>query len=222
MNSLRIATWMRPSDDAWFPKIFARYPDALLLNERTESFDFATADALLLTGGQDISENYLQQPIPNPAHIEDAKPDRDAWDFPALKLAMEKTLPILAICRGTQILNVALGGTLHLDVDGHDLPTQKDSNCQPLRYASGVAAPFYYEKVNSSHHQALDEVANDLEVEAWHAEDGIIEQVRLKNYPYAFGTQYHPERHPIYFPLFDSFVEATRISKAARESQKGM
>jgi putative glutamine amidotransferase len=60
--------------------------------------------------------------------------------------------------------------------------------------------------VNSSHHQALDRVAKALEIEAWHAGDGIIEQVRLRDYPWGVGVQYHPERDLVYAPLFEDFL----------------
>ena len=59
--------------------------------------------------------------------------------------------------------------------------------------------------MNSSHHQALDRVADPLEIEAWHAGDGVIEQVRLRDYPWGLGVQYHPERDWIYASLFEDF-----------------
>jgi putative glutamine amidotransferase len=101
------------------------------------------------------------------------------------------------------VLNVALGGTLHLDIRGHDLPEMKSHNVQPLRFDQSAGHRF--EMVNSSHHQALDRVADALEVEAWHAGDGTIEQVRLRNYPWGVGVQYHPERDSIYINLFEDF-----------------
>ena len=63
-----------------------------------------------------------------------------------------------------------------------------------------------FEKVNSSHHQAIDQLGGDLLVEAWCASDDIVEQVRLRNYPFALAVQYHPERDEIYAPLFADFV----------------
>ena len=101
------------------------------------------------------------------------------------------------------MLTVARGGTLHLDIRGHEAPEMKSQNVQPLRYAAGARHRF--EMVNSSHHQALDRVAEALEVEAWHAGDGIVEQVRLRNYPWGAGVQYHPERDMPYAPLFEDF-----------------
>src|SRR6202035_1946794 len=110
---------------------------------------------------------------------------------------------------GLQVLNVALGGTLKLDIPGHKLPEQKDHDVQPLRNAK--SATHHFEKANSSHHQALDSLGENLEVEAWCATDDIIEQVRLRDYPFAVGVQYHPERGKIYDSLFEDFFD--RINK---------
>ena len=165
--------------------------------------DLAAIDGLLLTGGPDIAAEFHREPPHDPALIQDPEPERDAWEFSAVRSACERGLPILAICKGVQVLNVALGGTLLLDIRGHDLPEMKTGNLQPLRYAADARHRF--EMVNSSHHQALDRVADALEVEAWHAGDGIVEQVRLRDYPWGVGVQYHPERDMIYAPLFDDF-----------------
>ena len=114
---------------------------------------------------------------------------------------------MFAICKGVQVLNVALGGTLHLDIPGHNAPELRLANLQPVVY--GPAAPEHtrYERINSSHHQALDRLGDGLEVEAWSPGDGIIEQVRRRGYPYCFGVQYHPERHAQYAPLFHEFFD---------------
>ncbi|MGH8100901.1 MAG: gamma-glutamyl-gamma-aminobutyrate hydrolase family protein, partial [Chthoniobacterales bacterium] len=106
-------------------------------------------------------------------------------------------------CRGIQVLNVALGGTLKIDIPGHRMAEQKDRDIQPLRYARGTFHQFA--SVNSSHHQAIDRLGQGLEVQAWCATDDIIERVRLRDYPFVVGVQYHPERGQIYGPLFDDF-----------------
>ena len=159
-------------------------------------------DGLLLSGGEDISREFLRQPVPDPSLIEGPDPARDAWEFAILREALQKKLPIFAICRGLQVLNVALGGTLHLHVPGHD--DAKYNNIQPLRYAPGT--PIQFPFVNSSHHQALDRPGDGMEIEAWCATDHVIEQARLTPYPFALAVQYHPERDPLYHPLFDAFV----------------
>lgn len=161
-------------------------------------------DGLLVTGGPDIAPEFHNVPITTPELILDAEPERDAWEFAALKRALERGLPVLCICKGMQVLNVALGGTLFLDIRGHDMPELKRVNVQPLRYAG--SAQHRFDLVNSSHHQAVERLAPGLEVEAWSAADEIIEQVRLVNYPWALGVQYHPERDPSYAPLFEEFI----------------
>jgi putative glutamine amidotransferase len=204
----RLVSWIRECDDEPFGRFFARRPELEVRNARIEPADVADADGLLVTGGPDIAREFLHQPVDDPAVIQDPEPARDAWEFAAVRAAIERRLPLLCICKGVQVLNVALGGTLHLDIPGHNLPGMKWNNVQPLRYAG--AARHRFALVNSSHHQALDRVADALEVEAWHAGDGVIEQVRLKDYPWGVGVQYHPERDLIYGPLFDDFFSQLR------------
>ena len=159
---------------------------------------------LLLTGGADISKEFLHQEIPDESVLDkDVDPKRDAWEFAAVNAALAGGLPIFAICKGLQVFNVALGGTLKLDIPGHDLPEMRDHDVQPLRTERSVAHRL--ERVNSSHHQAIDRLADGCEVEAWCATDGIIEQMRLRDHPFALAVQYHPERGTIYDALFEDF-----------------
>ncbi len=203
-----VATWI--DADAWpfFEKVFADYPDVLLWNARIGMVP-DSPHGLLLSGGTDIGREWLRQPVPDPSLIRRPVDERDAWEFYFLPRALARRLPVFAICRGVQVLNVALGGTLHLDIPGH--ADFRFDNVQPLRYADG--APLQIPKVNSSHHQALDQLGQGIEVEARHEGDDIIEQVRLRDYPFGLGVQYHPERDLLYRPLFDAFVEAVRRQK---------
>jgi putative glutamine amidotransferase len=203
-----IATWIRECDEPPFTRVFTSYPDVRLWNARTETVP-EPIDGLLLTGGSDISHDFLRQPVSDPALIEDPDEARDAWEFNFLSGALQQRLPLFAICRGLQVLNVALGGTLHLDIPNHD--KLKFENVQPLRYANG--APLQISRVNSSHHQALDQIGSGLEIEAWCADDDVVEQARLRDYPFGLAVQYHPERDPLYQPLFDAFVEHVRHEK---------
>ncbi len=114
-------------------------------------------------------------------------------------------MPILAICKGLQVLNVALGGTLRLDIPGHNLPEQKNEDVQTLR--NDASAAHRFEKVNSSHHQAVDRLADGCVVESWAAKDDIIEQFRLTDRPFGLAVQYHPERGTIYDALFADFLD---------------
>jgi putative glutamine amidotransferase len=201
---LQIASWIRECDQELFRRFFAARPEIQIRDARVEPVDVAAAAGLLITGGPDISARFLNQSPIDERLIEDPEPERDAWEFAAIRMAMDRGLPMLCICKGVQALNVALGGTLFLDIPGHDLPESRDGNIQPLRHSG--SARHRFEKVNSSHHQALERVADSLEVEAWHAGDGIIEQVRIREYPWGLGVQYHPERDPAYAPLFEDFI----------------
>lgn len=166
-------------------------------------------DALLLTGGGDISAGYLRQPIAQPSLIVDTDLARDEWEFLAVAEMLAAGKPILAICRGLQVLNVAMGGTLYIDIPDHD--NAETSNVQTLKHSS--TATHRFEAVNSSHHQALEKLAEGIEVEAWSSSDGIVEQARLRTRPYVMGVQYHPERHPLYLPLFADFFDRVRQAK---------
>ena len=200
-----VASWVRASDEENFAHFFQPHASVFLANVRTQAVELSEMDALLLTGGPDLAIQNLRQPVPDPSVLDtDADGARDAWEFAALDAALARGLPIFAICKGMQLMNVALGGTLHLDIRGHNLPEQKLGNLQPLRVASSAQDRF--ELVNSSHHQAIADVAPGLEIEAWHAEDDVIEQFRLRRYPYALGVQYHPERDLKYKPLFERFI----------------
>jgi putative glutamine amidotransferase len=199
-----LATWMRPKDEKWFQPFFAKHPDVRVFNARKGGVVLDQMDGLLLTGGSDVSREFLRQENVDPTLIHnDADPVRDRWEFDAISKSLARGLPILGICRGIQILNVALGGTLKLDIPGHDLPEQKENDIQPLRYDTNATHRF--ENVNSAHHQAVDRVADSFEVEAWCATDRMIEQMRLRNYPFALAVQYHPERGKIYDALFEDF-----------------
>lgn len=204
-----LATWIRQKDEPLFARFFALSPELRVENARLAPVDLQTAAGLIVTGGPDISAEFHPEPVRDPSLIEDPEPERDAWEFAAVRAALERGLPIFCICKGVQVLNLALGGSLHLDIPGHDLPELKDGNLQPLRHATSAAHRF--KMVNSSHHQALDRVADGLEIEAWSASDGIVEQVRLRKYPFGLGVQYHPERDMSYAPLFTEFFAQLKI-----------
>ena len=207
-----LATWMRPKDEKWFQPFFAKHPDVHLFDARKGDVALDQMDGLLLTGGSDISPEFLRQKVPDPSVLsKDMDPKRDRWEFKAVQEALSRRVPVLAICRGLQVFNVALGGTLKLDIKGHNLPEQRDREVQPLRIVRSASHRF--PKVNSAHHQAIDRLGEDLEVEALAAHDGIIEQVRLRKYPFGLAVQYHPERSQIYDSLFEDFFARLESSK---------
>src|SRR5437870_12051196 len=201
-----LATWMRPKDEKWFQPFFAKHPDVHVFDARKGDIPLDKMDGLLLTGGSDISPEFLRQKFADPSVLsKDMDPERDRWEFEAVQEALSRGLPIFAICKGLQVLNVALGGTLKLDIKGHNLPEQRDRDIQPLRHAR--RASHCFSKVNSAHHQAIERLGDDLEVEAWSAHDGIVEQIHLQKYPFARAVQYHPERSRVYDLLFEDFFE---------------
>jgi putative glutamine amidotransferase len=153
-------------------------------------------------------------------------PDRDSTTLPLIRAAIARGLPVLAICRGIQELNVVLGGTLHQNV--HDLPGRRDhrGGGGPLDVAYGpkhvVAVTGTLARivgtheivVNSVHSQAIDRPGEGLVVEAY-AEDGTIEAVSAPNAPgFVLGLQWHPEwryaDHPASVAIFHAFGEACR------------
>lgn len=207
-----LATWMRRKDEKLFQPFFAKHPDVHVFDARKGDVALDQMDGLLLTGGSDISPEFLRQKVADPSVLsKDMDPKRDRWEFNAVHEALSRGLPVLAICRGLQVFNVALGGTLKLDIKGHNLPHQRERDVQPLR--SARRASHRFAKVNSAHHQAIDQLGDDLEVEAWASDDEIIEQVRLRKYPFGLAVQYHPERSPIYDSLFEDFFARLESSE---------
>ena len=199
-----LATWIRQKDAKSFRIIFAKYPHIKVWNARTRNVPLGKMDGLLLSGGSDISPEFLRQEVPDCSVLDkQIHPKRDGWEFEAVQDTLSRGLPILAICKGLQVFNVVLGGTLKLDIEGHNLPDQRHRDVQTLRAAHGASHRF--PKVNSAHHQAIDKLGDGLEVEAWAAHDGIIEQVRLRKYRFGLAVQYHPERSRMYDSLFEDF-----------------
>ena len=127
-----LASWILQRDEQWFDPILATRPELNVWNAARHMVALEEMDALLLTGGADISQEYLCQPVPDPSILEEPDLPRDEWEFAAVKVALDRGLPILAICKGMQLLNVALGGTLRLDIAGHNLPGQKSEDVQTL------------------------------------------------------------------------------------------
>jgi putative glutamine amidotransferase len=158
-------------------------------------------DGIILSGGEDVDpQSYGQDPH---IHLGPTLPDRDLVEIEIVKYAIRHNIPILAICRGVQILNVALGGTLIQDIpsqrnepiqhsqtverrrDTHWVKVSEDSKLFQILGSDRM-------RVNSLHHQALDKVSNDLRVVAM-SSDGIVEAVEYIHSSFAIGVQWHPE-----------------------------
>jgi gamma-glutamyl-gamma-aminobutyrate hydrolase PuuD len=170
-------------------------------------------DALVLTGGSDVTpEHYRQQPHPRTTVI---RPWRDEWELRLLRRALAADLPVLGVCRGAQLLNVALGGTLdqHVpDTLGHQghcpAPGVFGRTRVALRSGSTLAGLLGPEtKVDCYHHQALDEVAQGLEVTGT-SDDGTVEAIEMPGRRFVLGVQWHPEQNGEDLRLFEALVAA--------------
>src|SRR5438046_5705341 len=143
-----LVTWIRGKYEKGCAPVSVWQPNVHVCDARKGDVSTDQMDGLLLTGGSDIAPKFLRQEIVDPTLIDkDADPVRDRWEFEAISKSLARGLPVLGICRGIQILNVALGGTLKLDIPGHKHADQKDRDIQPLRY--DTAANHRFEKVNS-------------------------------------------------------------------------
>lgn len=172
----------------------------------------AGLDGLILTGGKDVDPaSYGHDPHPateEPAH------DRDAWEFALLRAALQRRLPVLGICRGPQIINVALGGTLHQhlpDVLGHSGHRIGDAvfATTPVTVAEGTRL---HRLVGGSvearcyHHQAIDRLGEGLVASA--TGEGVIEAIEKPGDDFLLGVQWHPEETLDDLRLFAGLVEA--------------
>ncbi|MFN8492103.1 MAG: gamma-glutamyl-gamma-aminobutyrate hydrolase family protein [Caldilineaceae bacterium] len=178
-------------------------------------------DGLLLSGGPDVDPAHYA----GVAHemVYGIDPERDAMELALSRLVVEYDRPTLCICRGAQVMNVALGGTLveHLpDVVGEGI-THRDPRqiwaVHPVQLAAGSTLAKLFETTevapNSWHHQAIRQAATSLKVIA-QAADGAIEAVEKPDHRWLIAVQWHPEATAMHDPLqqrlFDALVEAAR------------
>lgn len=173
------------------------------------------SDGLLLLGGVDLDPGvYGQEPH---ANIQKVNRPRDDNEMALLREALERDIPVLCICRGHQLLNVAMGGTLVQDLDGpmHKWVNGTDSNWHDVTIEGGRVAEIYGVgriHVNSRHHQGVTNeiLAPGLTVTA-RSDDRLIEGYDSDSHRWVVGVQWHPERpemRPDADPLFRAFVEA--------------
>ena len=194
-------------------------------------------DALVLQGGSDVApQSYNEQPI---SERWPGDPIRDEYDIALINKCIEKNVPILALCRGFQILNVALGGTLYQDLDIQN-PSETDHKDQDLydgcHHKATLIEGSDFAKlypssndtctINSIHHQAVKDLAPGLEIGCLSKDDDIIEAFVLKggedpSKPFAVGVQWHPEfiedNDPNLLPrkpLMDALFEAARARQS--------
>ena len=185
-------------------------------------------DGLLLTGGGDVDPaRFGQERHPT---VYDVAPLRDDLELTVTRRALEEDRPVLAICRGIQVLNVALGGTLVQDLPserpGPIVHSQTAPRHEPTHAVKvlgegsrlGEVLGALEVQVNSMHHQAIDRLGGGLREVAW-APDGVIEGVEMPGPGFVRGGQWHPEElvghDPAARSLFAAVVEAARRRRAA-------
>lgn len=181
-------------------------------------------DGLVISGGADVApEAYNEVPI-RPEWSGDA--DRDRYELEAIRLAFESDVPILGICRGHQLINVAFGGSLYQDIETQVGPEilhrdavtyNKNQHNIVIRKPSLLFDRYGVEtgRINSVHHQSIKEVADGFRVEATSTEDQIIESIIWEGEAYVRGVQWHPEFQEVSEtellktdPLVEEFREA--------------
>ena len=183
-------------------------------------------DGLLLTGGGDVQPaRYGAKPV---AETRNVDPARDAFEIRLLELVMEADLPLLATCRGMQLLNVALGGSLIQHVPAvtgqhhdfaerwregvHKVKIEADSHLAAALGATEIS-------VNSIHHQAVDDPAPGTRAVAW-AEDDTVEAIEVPGSPHVLAVQWHPELledWPEHQGLFRQLVDSASARRRVQE-----
>ena len=189
-------------------------------------------DGLVLMGGADVCPESYGETALRPEWNGDRI--RDDYEIGLLRAFMKERKPVLGVCRGAQVINVAMGGTLYQDI-GTQLPralnhrdwTIYAENCHATSVVPGTALARLYPasplvKTNSIHHQAVKDLGRDLAVEAWSEPDRIVEALRHTGPGYVFAVQWHPEFHApddLSFiddtPILDDFLAAAARHKAA-------
>jgi len=186
-------------------------------------------DGLLLQGGADVSPQSYEEATTRPEWPGDRV--RDMYELELLHEFVESGKPVLGVCRGCQLINVAFGGTLYGDI-ATDVPTaglhvseHYDQHRHSIRFPDGSTLVNMFPNqreaiVNSIHHQAVKSIGRDLNIEAVSASDGIIEAVRYRKAPFVVGVQWHPEFHRAggaelldCTPLLDTFLRVARETR---------
>jgi putative glutamine amidotransferase len=186
----------------------------------------AEIDGLVLQGGADVSPISYGETPSRPEWSGDRV--RDLYEIDLFRECVVQGKPVLGLCRGLQLINVALGGSLHQDIATdhpaaipHVDPLLYDRHRHAIRIEMGSRLAHLYggkleHLVSSIHHQAIKQLGRDLVIEAVSADDGIIEAIRMRGECYVTGFQWHPEFHADIIglldssPILDDFLAAAR------------
>ena len=196
----------------------------ILSDEESIRRQIELIDGVLLSGGLDINPLvYNEEPSPKLGYI---FPDKDAFDLLIVKIACELKKPILAICRGHQILNVAFGGTLYQDLsdmEGSYIKHQQQTKDGAASHTIDIIDGSILHNIlgssiitNSFHHQAIKDLAPGFKVSAY-SKDNVIEAIEKCNENFVIGVQFHPEIMATYnddnmLKLFQSFIVASQMT----------
>lgn len=186
-------------------------------------------DGLVLQGGADVSPQMYSEVATRPEWSGDRA--RDMYELELLHEFVEAGKPVLGICRGCQLINVAFGGTLYQDI-ASDVPTaiehvseRYDNHYHEIHFSKGSSLEVLYPAkssvlVNSIHHQAVKELGRDLVVEAFSGSDNIVEAIRYRKARFVMGVQWHPEFHRAgsaelldCTPILDDFLRSARETR---------
>lgn len=191
-----------------------------MLSEEDFTGLYSLLAGILFTGGGDVSLEYFNGS--DHPRIGEVDKRRDTTEITLMRAAVNDGKPLLGICRGAQVMNVALGGTLYTHIHDqvknaldHDYPGDlRKAIVHPVNVDESTrSAEIFGETllhVNSLHHQGLKDIAPGLRV-AGHAPDGLVEVVEIPDHPFAVAVQWHPEwltDQPAMQKLFKSFVDA--------------
>lgn len=181
-------------------------------------------DGIIFSGGPDVDPSYFNEE-PHP-HTEDICPERDEAEVFLARECMRRAKPMLGICRGIQLLNIALGGSIYQDIPSQIKKSLKHRQDAPRWHASHEVEIICEDselfaifgqnhiRVNSFHHQSVKDIAPDFKVTAV-ARDGVVEAIEAKRRDFfCMGVQWHPEemwhKDPLQFKLFEHFIRASQ------------